>query len=455
LKSVQSLLLIVFLLPVYSYAQEVETPFSARAYWLELQDKNYNIILGKQKSGIPLSNEDEKYLKFYDGHLRDYYNQLSPGEQERFRNFESQWDEEAQISRDEEPSDVLEVNSRGILPGKKFRLYNGIYGFIYGAAMVPVLGIQDNAWAIGLPVLLAGGSLLLPVINPKKYENMNYSSVLLNRHGKLYGLIDGASLGLLLFGTENESAAKGILMLAVAGSIGMGELGFQLGKKGIWTEGRISGYNHYTMVSLLFSTGLYGSFANDFNSRVYGGIVLASQAAGYLFANKMFKKYNYTRGDILASGGFTFFTTLLGAGLIGQVETSDDQRELLLPTATLLAGSILSHTLTRNKYLTASQGWKVNYTAGAGALLGLGIAFIINSDEPTLYMLLPAAGGLIGWGAMLNSVSKSISSAKGSGRASLTYSIQPENYFYNKQTPFEYLTPDNPGKPVVGLTLTF
>ncbi len=436
-------------------AQEVVKPFTARAYWIELQDDNYQRILQKQRDGIELRGEDEKYLKFYDDRLQEYYEQLPSDEKELFRNFKAQWDEEIQEINKAEPSDVLEVNARGVLPGKKYRLYNGLYGFIYGAALIPVLGIEDQSLSFGLPFLMAGGSLLLPVINPDKYENMSYSSVLLNRHGKFFGLIDGAALSFVLFGTEEDASGRAALGLAIAGSIGLGEIGFQLGKKKNWSEGKISSYTHYSVVSLLFASGLYGSFAGDFNGRLYGGIVLGSQAAGYLLANSLYKKYNFTRGDILSSGSFTFFSTLLGIGLIGQIESSDDQRKILLPTAALLGGSILSHSLTRNRNLTASQGWKLNYAAGAGALIGLGTALIINSEEPTLYFLLPAAGGLIGWGAMLKSVSKSGSTSRNRSDATLSYSIRPENYFYNKQTPFEQLTPENPGKSVVGLTLTF
>ena len=448
------LVLFVIILPDLCNAQEVAKPFTARAYWIELQDENYHRILRQQREGIQLSSVDEKYLKFYDNHLQNYYKELPSNEQELFRNFKAQWDEEAQINRDAEPSDVLEINARGVLPGKKYRLYNGIYGFAYGAALIPILGIQEYGISYGLPFLMAGGSLLLPVINPAKYENMTYSSVLLNRHGKFFGLIDGISLSLLLFGAEGEASGKAALSLAVVGSMGMGEIGFQLGKNKNWTEGQITSYTHYSIVSLLFATGLYGSFAGDFNPRLYGGIVLTSQVAGYLLAASLYRKYNFTRGDILSSGSFTFFSTLLGIGLIGQIESSDDQRKLLLPTAALMGGSILSHSLTRNRNLTASQGWKINYVAGAGGLIGLGTAFIISPEEITLYFLLPAAGGLIGWGAMLKSSSKS-NRASINRNATLTYKIQPENYFYNQRTPFEQLSPENPGKAVVGLTLTF
>jgi hypothetical protein len=236
----------------------------------------------------------------------------------------------------------------------------------------------------------------------------------------------------------------------------MGEIGFQLGKNKDWTEGRIAGYTHYAAVSVLSGLGLYASFTDSFDSRLFGGIILVSQAGGYLLANSLWKKYNYTRGDLLASGSFTLFSTLLGIGLIGQVESTDDQRKILLPTFALLGGSLLSHTLTKNLKLTAKQGWKVNYIAGAGALIGLGTALIINSSESTLYFILPAAGGLIGWGAMVKGISKTNQmSADNKTGVNFSFSVHPENYFFNKKTPFEKLTPDMPARSVVGLRYSF
>ncbi len=55
------------------YTQETAEPFSARAYWIELQDPVYKRILEKQLQGINLTNEEIKYLDFYDKHLEDYY----------------------------------------------------------------------------------------------------------------------------------------------------------------------------------------------------------------------------------------------------------------------------------------------------------------------------------------------------------------------------------------------
>jgi len=98
----------------------------------------------------------------------------------------------------------------------------------------------------------------------------------------------------------------------------------------------------------------------------------------------------------------------------------------------------------------------VNYIAGAGALIGLGTALIISPVEPSLYFLLPAAGGLIGWGAAVKGVSKSSAmSGKKSFDNNFSFSINPENYFINKNTPFEKLTPNKASKPIVGFRFVF
>jgi hypothetical protein len=438
-------------------AQEVVKPFTARAYWLEEQDPTFKSIQLKISQGFTITDDEQEYLEFYEDRLKEYFDRLSNEEKERYGIFKPQWDEEAGIEAEAEESDFLEENVRGIYAGKKYRLYNGLYGLIYGGMLIPILGIEDSNIAYGLPFLMAGGSLLLPVINPSKYEDMTYTSVMLNRHGKFFGLIDGAALGVTLFGAESENAAKGILAMSIAGSIAMGQIGFQLGKKVDWTQGRIAGYTHYAAVTPLVTAGIYASFVNvdeTFNERVFSGLILVSGAASYLLSNELWKKYNYSRGDMLATSSFSLLSGLLGLGIIGEIQSGDGQKEILIPTITLLAGSIGSHSILRGKNLTARNGWRVNYVAGAGALVGLGTALAIQSDNVSTNILLPAVGGFIGWGAMLNSVTKRSQENQSSG-GSFSYKFSPENYIYNQSKERTYFSPDRPGAPVLSLQFSF
>jgi hypothetical protein len=443
---------------VHSYGQEVVKPFTARAYWLEEQDPSYRSIITKVNQGSVLSDSEKEYLDFYEQHLKDYFERLSEEEKERYRIYKSQWDEELQVQAESEPSDILEENARGINPGKKYKLYNGLYGYIYGAMAVPILGLEDANASIALPFITAGASLLLPVINPTKYQNMTYNSVLLNRHGKFFGLVDGAALGLLAFGTEGDNAEVPILALSIAGSIGLGELGFQLGKSVDWTEGRIVGYTHYAAVSPLVTMGIYAAFLDvdeDFNSRLVGGLVLLSEASGYLLADALWKKYNYTRGDMLTSSSFTILSALFGLGLVGEIETDDDQKEILIPTLTFLAGSLGSHAILKGRYLTVKNGWRVNYVAGAGAILGLGVSLAINSDNMSTYFLIPSIGGFIGWASMLGTVSKRQQLQGNNSSVRFSYDFQPQNYFINKERSNSYFNPETPGASVINLRLRF
>jgi len=315
--------------------------------------------------------------------------------------------------------------------------------------------LAEDFLEIGRQLHLGDGEL--PVINPSKYENMTYNSVMLNRHGKFFGLIDGALLGVTLFGAESENAGKGVLVLSIAGSIALGEIGFQLGKKVDWTQGRIAGYTHFAAVTPLVTAGIYASFINvddTFNERVFSGLILASGAAGYLLGNKLWKKYNYTRGDMLTTSSFSLLSALLGFGLVGEIETGDGQKEILIPTILFLGGSIGSHSILSGRNLSARNGWRVNYVAGAGALVGLGTALAIQSENVSTYLLLPAVGGFIGWGAMLSSVSKN-SRLDESIRNSFSYDLSPENYIYNQSKERTYFSPDRPGAPVVSLRFSF
>ena len=421
-------------LMIYVHAQEQVSPYNARSYFEAQQNTIYMEILSKSSSGEVLSLEEEKFLREYTQYLESFYNSMSNEEKEKYHEFRVQWIEELEDLKNQEDSDVLEENRLGIKPGKKFLLSNGLYGFAYGIGGAYILNIQES-WAIALPFISAGFSLAYPLMNPKKYEGIDYSTVMLTRHGKFIGILDGAALGFLMFGDPNDKdwTGRAIVATSMAGSIALGEVGFHIGKKKRFSEGKVATYKYYSLLVpyLAFSCLAAG---NVDDPRVYGATILAAGTAGYFVGDRVYRKYKFTRGDMLAASSFGLMSTALGFGLT----PVDERWHLLVPALTALGGTIASHAILKNTKFTSKQGWNINYASLAGVVLGFGVAVAIQPESHNLYMILPAATGMVGWAIIASNYKKRQSTATMSELenkkwANFSFNLAPQNYFINKQ----------------------
>ena len=427
-------LLISILNIQFGKAQEIAEPYTARAYWLEEKNATYVNILDKKENGLTLTEAQAQWLDEYTRYLQNYYSKLPEAEKSRYLQLKTQWDAEYYSEKEATESDILEESAKGVKPGKKYSLYNGFYGFIYGmsAAIIISEEIQEEpAGVYALPFLTSGFSMLWPLMNKPRYANLPYSSVMLARHGKAVGLLHGASLGLAIFGDQPSSSAE-IIAPMVIGSIGLGELGFQLGKKKNWSEGQIATYQYYGVLGpLVTSLGMISAGVEQ--GRPFGIAIPVSGIAGYWIGGQIFKKYHFTRGDMLAASSFSMYAASAGLGAIQLKE----EIEMLAPLATLIAGTWINHALLRDKKLSVKQGWNINYASGAGAMIGVGISLLVLSETHNAYFLLSSAGGMIGWLAGLSAQTRNPERNSGimrdSWKSNLSLQFTPENYLLNKR----------------------
>jgi len=436
----------------HNYAQDQESPYNAKAYFEATQNPTYMQLLEKSIEQDSLTEEETKYLNDYKSFLGSYFDNLSETEKSRYNEFKVQWEDELEANRNQEDSDVLEVKRLGIKPGRKFVLSNGIYGFAYGLGGAYVLNIQDS-WNIALPFISAGISMAIPLLNPKKYEGIDFSTVMLTRHGKFIGLLDGAALGFLLFGDPDQDEWRGRAIVAstIAGSIALGEVGFQIGKKRKFPEGKVATYKYYSiLVPYLAFSGLVAG--NVDNPRIYGATVLAAGAAGYFVADRVYKKYQFSRGDMLAASSFGLLSATLGFGLT----PVDEPWHILIPAATALGGTVASHSILKNAKFSAKQGWNINYATIVGVVIGLGVSLAIQPDSHNLVFILPAATGMAGWAIFTSKYKKqqfTSSSLEKKRWTDLSFNFTPQNYFINKQIKPITDNPRRSGLPLFSLKL--
>ncbi|MCU0398686.1 MAG: hypothetical protein MUC73_11360 [Cyclobacteriaceae bacterium] len=208
------LLLIVFIINIQSYAQDL---YTARGYWVELNKETYRKIKQKQRVGDPLTDNEALYLQDYEQYLANYYQRMPEEEKVRYEQMREQWDRE--LLGPQKPEEVPEeFEWRG-----RDRAINFLYGAWYGTSLVLITGMDDAA-AAGIPLVTGGIWVLGPVINPKKYENISRPVLRASNTGKFLGLIYGASLGMLV-GGDSDNTDELIFGLSTVSSIALGEVG--------------------------------------------------------------------------------------------------------------------------------------------------------------------------------------------------------------------------------------
>jgi hypothetical protein len=334
--------------------------------------------------------------------------------------------------RTRKDNEIFGVNHHGLKPGRKFLLSNGIYGILYGIGGAYALNVSES-WGLALPFITAGTSLAYPLLNPRKYDGIDFSTVMMTRHGKFIGLLDGAALGFLLYGdiSQDEWRGRAFVATMIATSIALGEAGFQIGKKNRLPEGKVSTFRYYSLLlPYLAFSGLVAGNVDD--PHVYGATVLASGAASYWYANRVYKKYQFSRGDMLAASSFGLLLTGLGFG----ISPLEEPWHMLIPAITTLVGTYASHRILKETKFTTRQGWNINYATLVGVIVGFGASLAIQPDSHQITLILPAAAGMLGWGIYTSKYKKQIEQSFRMSRkrwSTMSFSFTPQHYFITKR----------------------
>lgn len=315
---------------------------------------------------------------------------------------------------------------------------SGWNGLFYGGA-IDVIAELDGGAAVGVPVITAGASMLIPLLANRE-KSIDYDALVMNMHGKSIGWVDGLSLATLVGGekaweSDGSNNYKYTVGFGALSSIGMGILGNHLARNNDWTEGQVELYRLYGWVGPLTGYCILASFSEEL--RLYAASALVFGAGGYLLADRINNWYDYTRGDVRATQMLTALNTGLGVGILA--DCVDDMEEVnnpywLIPAAGALTGSFAGHFWLKNKNLTPRQGMLSVYAASGGALIGLGIALITESENITPYYLIPYATGLAAFATTVELLGR-----KNSSQALLNYdrknnfnfTLMPQNLLMN------------------------
>jgi hypothetical protein len=412
--------------------QGQESPYNAKAYFEAEHNRTYLSLVKKVETSEALSREEFKFLEEYKSYLLNFYQNLSESEKDKYQKNKEKWARQPKKKFVERDTSNVDVTPVGENPARKFYLNNGLYGLGYGITSIFLFEIED-AGAVALPILSLSVSLAYPAINKKKYQGIDYSTIMLTRHGKFIGLLDGAALGFLLYGDISEDGKKGKAFAAtmMATSIALGEVGFHVGKKKKFPEGKVATFKYYSLlIPFLTFSGLV--VGNVEEPRVYGASVLAAGAASYWFAGKVYNKYKFTSGDILANSSFGLLSTGLGFG----ISPMEEPWHFIFPAITAIGGTYAGHRIFKNTKFSRKQGLNTNYAAMAGSTIGFLASLFIPSESHHVYLLLPVVTGTAVWAGFVSKYKKEqtwASRRNDKKWADMSFSFTPQNYFINKR----------------------
>jgi len=403
--------------------------YDARGYWKMEHDSSYLSLLNIQKAGGTISSAEQSFLDDYKIKLSAYFERMTDIEKSNYYKNRETWKErpEKENFRDDDQAFAGQRSSF-----TQYVVSSGIWGGFYGLSFDYIFNINGPALA-GFPLITGGVSSIIPIISIKD-KKVTTNSLWLANHGKAMGAFQGAMLGILFTGgTETKSDGKIIVGLATASSIAFGRIGYNIGKTKNWSEGRVSLYRHYGWLMSLEGFAVMTAISSD-NPRLeaLGGMV--GGFSGYLLANRVANRNNYTRGDVTSIQTLTLLNTELGLGIMSDIESTGDAK-ILIPAATAMAGTLIGQAWMKNAALTNQQGRNIALATTGGAVIGLGIS-IIFSESATVNYVLPYLTGLATYCViaetyrMKNSQTTSLLNKASNG---FHFSFMPQNIFINNK----------------------
>ncbi|MBN8577210.1 MAG: hypothetical protein J0L66_09705 [Cytophagales bacterium] len=446
----------IFMLSTGAFAQEL---YTARSFWEETKKETYRKIAERKLKGDTLTDAEETYLVDYEKYLAGYYERLSDEEKRKYLSLKNQWDLEVSASQQTTtPSQATSTAQPDFELRTRDKLINGAYGALYGIMLVGGAEIEGPGTA-GLIPIMAGLWQLGPVINKKKYANINATTIRAGNSGRFIGLMDGAFLGLALAG-DSESSGNLPLLFSVASSISLGEIAFQTQKRKNFSEGHIEMMRHYAFLGTGVS-GLVLATSDIGDAQALGAGLLAGNIAGLAIGHNMARNYNYSQGDVDVISSLTWIGAGLGFALVAEgIDGTGGPGLFLLPAVTSVAASLLGQKAVKGIYFTKAQGNIISYAAGGAALVGLGLMIVVEAESGALALGIPSLFALIAHQAMFRSYKRENLSELKLGhnekkRVQVSMKLTPENYLTNRQTGQKIIQTGSLAAPLVHLRLRF
>jgi hypothetical protein len=323
---------------------------------------------------------------------------------------------------------------------RRYLISSGYNAAYYGVAFDLIFEL-DGPGAAGLPLIAGGAGVVIPLLS-NSTKTVTSNTLLLTSHGQTLGWAHGAALGAVIngydaFGSDNRG--KLTIFLAAATSIGMGITGHKLSKTKDWSEGRVAIYRHYGWV--MPGTGVCAALAFSDDARVVGAADLVFGATGYLLADRVNSWHEFTRGEVRATQTLAVLNAALGFCIFAESEpysgSASNEPMWLLPAVGALAGTGLGHLWTKDANFSIQQGMTTIYASAGGAIIGLGLALMIDSKEFTTYYAIPYVTSMAAYAITVESLKKKNRNVPAlsdlNQKGNWNFAFMPQNVFVNNK----------------------
>jgi len=248
----------------------------------------------------------------------------------------------------------------------------------YGWALPSVLEVHDGRTAAAVYLLTSGSSFFFPYTFTFD-QSVPQGATELAIFGSKYGIAHGMATGFMLFG-DNATYSQ-IMSPAIIVSVTEGIWGYNFAKETNMSEG--SAAIKASMSNVGFLWGLaFAHMADELeNLRINGSFSLLGAAGGWYVGSKFDQKDNYTRGDVKILESSNSIGALFVASLISHFKPDREQFYSAAAIIGSAGGVIAGKRLIKNRDFSLGQGLLVNLGEVAGGATGLGLYYIVTTDE--------------------------------------------------------------------------
>ncbi|MFB6248728.1 MAG: hypothetical protein ABEL97_09180 [Salinibacter sp.] len=271
-----------------------------------------------------------------------------------------------------------------------------VHGLIEGGLLAGALGTQDgNAATI---VLLGGAAGFFVPLFATQDTRVTEGEADATFYGGLQGY--GHAVQLTALFTGGDAEGRGTAGLAALLGAAEGTAGYLAARRNDWTGGHAEMITYTGLGGNAIGLGLGAALLGEDDTadderraRVLGGTALLGSLAGMYLGHRMGRTDRYTEGD----ARIYVQTAVQGANLVGSFLSGDEfpnaRTGSLLLTGSAVAGGLLGRRLVRDRDFTGTQGNLVALGSVAGSLLGLAVTLESGETATAIAQALGSAAG--------------------------------------------------------------
>ena len=282
--------------------------------------------------------------------------------------------------------------------------------FFYDWAVPVVLDVEEAGAAVGLGLLAAGASYYIPY-KLTSGRPVTYGEAEMVRTGAIRGLVDGGLLWALLgpdddeSSDDDESPEDGGTAMVMGASIVGGAIGSRWARAAQMTPGTAAMIANGSDFGMLATGGLLVLFEVE-ESRGVAGALLAGGAGGVAMAYYRARPRPYSWGDAQAVRDAGILGAFTGMMVVDWTGSEDEKAIASVALVGMAAGLAVGDRLVQRTELTPGQAVLIELGMIAGSVAGLGVAYVLASDDAdeSVYLTSAVAGAAAGYGLTFRSM---------------------------------------------------